>query len=312
MTLISRLLSLSLFAGLIVCTVPELKAADETKAVLVTGASSGLGRAIAEDLAARGYFVYAGARKDDDIAALSKIRNIQGIRLDVTVQEDIDAAVKTVTQAGRGLYGLVNNAGVAVMGEASKMELDDLVFTMDVNVYGPYRITRAFAPLIIESRGRITTIGSISGILSSRRLASYSMSKHAVEAYVDSLASEMADHGVAVSVVEPGNYESRIRHKAIEHARDAGASDEELAGLKAWANDDHKDPGEVAEAVYEALFSAVPKRRYMVVPNADEAEITIRKIIEEMVQLNQDQPYSYDRDTLIRMLDETLASTASN
>jgi NAD(P)-dependent dehydrogenase (short-subunit alcohol dehydrogenase family) len=312
MTLMSRLLSLSVFTGLIVCAVPELKAADDAKAVLVTGASSGLGRAIAENLAARGYFVYAGARKDDDIAALSKIRNIQGIRLDVTLQDDIDAAVETVTQAGRGLYGLVNNAGVAVMGEASKMELDDLVFTMDVNVYGPYRITRAFAPLIIKSRGRITTIGSISGILSSRRLASYSMSKHAVEAYVDALASEMADHGVAVSVVEPGNYESRIRHKAIEHARDAGASEEELAGLKAWAKDDHKDPGEVAEAVYQALFSEAPKRRYMVVPNANEAEITIRKIIEEMVQLNQDQPYSYDRDTLVRMLDEALASTASN
>ena len=294
--------------------VPTAMAAED-KAVLVTGASSGIGRRIAEDLVSRGYYVYAGARKAEDLAELDAIDNMEGVRLDVTVQDDIDAAVAQVTAGGRGLYGLVNNAGVAVMGDATKMTEDDLHFTMNVNVYGPYRITRAFAPLIIQSKGRVTTIGSISGILSGRSLASYSMSKHAIEAYTDALAGEMSDHDVEVSVIEPGNYQSRIRFKVLEQARARGADDEEIARLERWANAEHADPLDVAHAVHDALFAEQPKRRYMVVPNEGEADITIRKIIQEMVELNHDQPYTYSRDALITMLDDALAdidSAASN
>jgi len=87
-------------------------ALTEQKAVLITGASTGIGRHTTETLAADGYFVYAGARKQEDLDALNKIPNVEAIRLDVTVQDDIDAAVETVRQGGRGLYGLVNNAGV--------------------------------------------------------------------------------------------------------------------------------------------------------------------------------------------------------
>ncbi len=82
---------------------------DEQKAVLITGASTGIGRNIAETLAAKGHFVYAGARKQTDLDALNAIANIQGIRLDVTVQKEIDAAVETITNEGRGLYGLVSS-----------------------------------------------------------------------------------------------------------------------------------------------------------------------------------------------------------
>jgi NAD(P)-dependent dehydrogenase (short-subunit alcohol dehydrogenase family) len=281
---------------------------SENKAVLVTGASSGIGRKITEHLSANGFFVYAGARKPEDLAALDELENVKSVRLDVTVPEEIDKAVQMVSEAGRGLYGLVNNAGVAVLDEATSMSEGDLQFTMDVNVYGPYRVTKAFAPLIIASQGRITTIGSISGILSGRTGVSYSMSKHAVESYTDSLAAEMEEHGVAVSVVEPGSYESRIRHKVVVNAKQTGAPDERIDALEEWRDSDYKEPDEVAAAVYDFMVSDNPRRRYMVVPNQTEAEITIRKMIEETVQLNQDQPYAYDRDELVRMLDEALAS----
>ena len=287
-------------------------AESEQRAVLVTGASSGIGRAITEHLAANGFFVYAGARKPEDLAALDEIENVKSVRLDVTVQSDIDNAVRMVTEGGRGLFGLVNNAGVAVLGEATKMTEKDLELTMNVNVYGPYRITKAFAPLIIASHGRITNIGSISGILSGRTATSYAMSKHAVESYTDSLAAEMEEYGVAVSVVEPGNYQSRIRHKVVEVAKQQGAPDERVEALEQWRDTDYKEPDEVAEAVYSFMVSDSPKRRYMVVPNQTEAQITIQKIIEETVQLNQDQPYSYDRDELVRMLDEALSSLNGN
>ncbi|MBT5218310.1 MAG: SDR family NAD(P)-dependent oxidoreductase [Woeseia sp.] len=93
------------------------------------------------------------ARKAADIEALNAIENVQGIRLDVTVQEEIDAAVAHITKEGRGLYGLVNNAGVAVLGPLIEVSEADMQFQMDVNLFGPYRVSKAFAPLIIESRG---------------------------------------------------------------------------------------------------------------------------------------------------------------
>lgn len=289
----------------------------EQEAVLVTGASTGIGRNIAETLAREGHFVYAGARKQSDIDALSAIENIQGIRLDVTVQEEIDAAVETIEKEGRGLYGLVNNAGVAVLAPLIEVDEADMQFQMDVNLFGPYRVTKAFAPLIIASKGRITTTGSISGILSGFLVGPYSMSKHAIEAYTDSLAREMQKFGVEVSVVEPGNYNSAIydsilrrieqRDQTTEHS----LYKEELDRLLSNASNRPKDkePDEVSAAVLDALFEANPKRRYMVVPVERQAEITIRKAIEELVQLNERHDYSYERDELVGMLDEALAKS---
>jgi NAD(P)-dependent dehydrogenase (short-subunit alcohol dehydrogenase family) len=273
--------------------------ADTPKAVLVTGASTGIGRKITEHLAAKGYFVYAGARKQADLDALSAIKNVQAVKLDVTRQDDIDAALAIITKAGRGLHGLVNNAGVASVATATETSLEEFTLTMDVNVYGPWRVTRAFAPLIIASKGRITTIGSISGVLAPRDLTAYAMSKHAMEAFADSLAAQMAPLGVLVSIVEPGNFDS-----------DIGKSATQRTGKETRFTDrsKYKKPDEVAAAVELALFEATPKRRYMVTPDQREAEITIRKQIEQLVQLNEGQPYAYDREALIKMLDEALAT----
>lgn len=269
------------------------------QAVLVTGASSGIGRKITERLAAAGYFVYAGARKDSDLLELDAIDNVDSIRLDVTKPDEIAAAVATVTRAGRGLHGVVNNAGVAIVGPILQTRDEDFAFLFDVNVYGPFRVTKAFGPLLVESQGRVVNIGSISGILSARDLAAYSMSKHAIEAFTDALAAEVAPVGVKVSVVEPGNYRSEIGRSAAERAGVANR----LADRSRY-----KEPDEVADAVLHALSDTEPQRRYMVVPSQAEAEITISKQLEELVQLNANQPYSYDRKALGDMLDAALAA----
>jgi NAD(P)-dependent dehydrogenase (short-subunit alcohol dehydrogenase family) len=292
-------------------------ATNSQKAVLVTGASSGIGKKITELLSAKGVFVYAGARKASDLEALDAMDNVKSIRLDVTIQDDIDAAVDIISREGRGLHGLVNNAGVAILAPLIEVEESELDFLFDVNIYGPYRVTKAFAPLIIESKGRITTISSISGILSGTLFGPYSMSKHAMEAYSDSLAREMERFGVTVSVVEPGNYESKIGETLKKRMESRGidlegsAYQKEMQGMldRVASGTPQKDPAEVAEAVYHALFDANPKMRYMVVPNERQAEITIRKAIQEMVQLNEGQPYTYDREALIAMLDEALQSS---
>jgi len=270
------------------------------RAVLVTGASTGIGRNVTERLAAAGYFVYAGARKDADLAALNAIRNVQAVRLDVTRQADVDAAVQLITKAGRGLYGLVNNAGVASVGPLATMSMDEIDLQMQVNVYGPVRMSKAFLPLLLESKGRITNIGSISGVLAGKDLNAYSMSKHAMEAFTDSLAAELAPQGVIVNIVEPGNYNSEI-----------GASATRRTGVQSRFTDrsKYKQPDEVAAAVELALFEPTPKRRYMVTPDQGEAERTIRKQLEQLAQLNERQPYSYDRDALVKLLDEALKAS---
>ena len=314
-----HLIHTAALAALLIGAPLGVTSADEgvdQKAVLVTGASTGIGRNIVERLAAEGYFVFAGARKDADMEELDAIDNVKALRLDVTSQEDVDAAVETVKQEGKGLYGLINNAGVAVIGPLSQTPDSDLHFVFGVNIGGVVRITRAFAPMIINSKGRIMTTGSISGILSSPTLGVYSMSKHAVEAFTDSLAGEMAEHGVSVSVIEPGNYKSKIRRTTVQRTRErmeaAGVepTDEQRERFDSTAERELalKEPDEVSDAFMHALTSDEPKRRYMVVPNAEEAELTIRKAIEELVQLNDWQAYSFDRDELVKMIDEALTS----
>ena len=203
----------SIAVTLLLCVSPPvLPAADATnqKAVLVTGATTGIGRAIAERLAAGGVFVYAGARKDADMAALNRIDNIMAVRLDVTKQDQIDAAVEMIREEGRGLWGLVNNAGVNVVAPMIEASESDFRFLFDVNVFGVYRVTKAFAPLIVESEGRIVNISSISGVLSGPGYGMYAGSKHALEAMTDATAGELGEFGVHVAAVNPGNFASEI------------------------------------------------------------------------------------------------------
>jgi NAD(P)-dependent dehydrogenase (short-subunit alcohol dehydrogenase family) len=285
------------------------------QAVLVTGASTGIGRKITEVLAGKGYFVYAGARKEQDLRELDAIANVKSIKLDVTVNDEVGAAVRTIEAAGRGLYGIVNNAGVAIVGPLIEVEEEDLKFQFDVNVYGPYRVTKAFSKLLIASKGRVTTIGSISGILSGPLLGAYSMSKHAVEAYTDALAAEMARVNVKASVIEPGNYSSEMGKNVVRRMEERGTKiegslyEKELRVLMSSVSAESRDPepDDVAQAVLHALFDPNPKARYLVVPNQRQAESTIRKAILELVQLNEGHRFSYPRDSLVAMLDQALA-----
>lgn len=315
-TAIAVLLTLALTAAF----APVSRAADGAqKAVLVTGASSGIGRRITERFAAEGHFVYAGARKAEDIAALSAMDNVMGIRLDVTVQDEIDAAVALIRREGRGLWGIINNAGVYVGGPMLEIDEDDLDFQFDVNVYGPYRVNRAFADMILESGGRFSVISSISGILSAPGSGPYSMSKHAMEAYTDSLAAEMAmiDSAVRVSAIEPGNYRSRIANSACDRFLETGRFD----APSRWpaynermqercesdpSRNQYPEPDDVADAALHAMFDPAPKEHYLVVPVRREAEWTIYKAIEELVELNRGHDFSFSRDELVDMLDDEL------
>ncbi len=298
---------------------PLAAISDEHKSILVTGASTGIGRNLTETLAENGYHVYAGARKDEDLAELNEIENVTAVRLDVTKQDQIDAVVEMIEDTDTGLYGLVNNAGVGGGGPVMGTAIDDHAFVYKVNVEGVYRVTQAFLQLIIDSGGRIVTTGSIAGTLSPATYSSYSGSKHWIESFTDSLAEEMESHGVSVSVVEPGSYKSNIRRTSVARqleqveatggkvTREMQEQYEETAAREL----SYKEPDEVSEAFIHALSDDKPLRRYLVVPAADQQEATIAKQVNELVQLNQWGPYQYSRDELVEMLDAALSGATA-
>jgi len=296
--------------------VGEVEAAEPTqKAVLVTGASTGLGRAIAERLATEGYLVFAGARKKTDLDALDAIENIRAIRLDVTVDEEVEAAVATIRAEGRGLYGLVNNAGVLITGPTSEVDIEKAKWLFDVNVFGVMRVTQAFVPLIIESKGRIINIGSISGNLAPQFLGPYAMSKHAIEAYSDSLGAGMERFGVNVSIVAPGDYDSEIWNRDLSKARVSGIVREDspyYEDYQEWmdlvANLESKSPIEVADTTLRALTDEAPSRRYLIVPNEMEMGWVIGAAVMRLAELNANHNFSYSDEELIAMLKAAMAN----
>ena len=287
------------------------------KAVLITGATTGIGRAAAEHLAQAGYLVYAGARKDADMDELNSIENIVAVRIDVTDQDQIDAAVEQIRDEGHGLWGLVNNAGVNVVAPLIVAKESDFDFLFDVNVYGVFRVTKAFAPLIIESKGRIVNISSISGVLSGSGYGMYSASKHALEAMTDSLAMELHPFGVHVAAVNPGNFASEIgltRCKRLlkdSSDDDWGLFEERRQSmldscrnrLEAGVQNEGTPPDAVARAIEKALFEENPRERYLVVPRQAEAGWTIAKAVGELLALNVGHEHTYSREELIELID---------
>jgi NAD(P)-dependent dehydrogenase (short-subunit alcohol dehydrogenase family) len=310
-----------IFILLFVVFIPALGAcADSTteesqdqQAVLITGASTGIGRAIAEKLASEGYFVYAGARKQSDLDALEAIDNIQAIRIDVTIQEEVDAAVELVSAEGRGLFALINNAGVLITGPSAETDIDDAKWLFEVNVFGVMRMTSAFAPLIIESKGRIIHIGSIAGSVGFNFIGPYSMSKHAIEAYTESLAIEMASLGVGVSVIKPGDYSSEIWKGDKERVRLAKLIEDGSLYVEAYeewldfvADLDSKPPGEVADTALMALTDEPMARRYMIVPNDAEMSWVMDNLVDRLADLNRNNVYSWTPEQISTAVGEAI------
>lgn len=315
---IQQLFSL-LIASTLLLAVPATAIGEpQIKSVLVTGASTGIGRNLSETLARSGYHVYAGARKHKDIAELNGIDNITAVRLDVTKQDEIDAVVAMIRKKGTGLYGLVNNAGIGGGGPVLETPIEDQTMIYLINVEGVYRVTKAFAPLIIESKGRIATTGSIAGTVTNSRLNAYSGSKHWIEAFTDGLALEMEPLDVSVSVIEPGNYQSHIRRSTVlrEFAKVKAAGGQITEDMQKIYDETAayeltlKKPDEVSAAYMHALFDSKPLRRYVVTPNQQEQARTINTKVRQLVQLNQWGSHTYSRDELVEMLDKIIAEEA--
>jgi NAD(P)-dependent dehydrogenase (short-subunit alcohol dehydrogenase family) len=253
---------------------------QNSKAVLVTGASSGIGRECALRLSSRGFHVFAGVRKDADGARLKAEASgaITPVLLDVTDSASITRAAQSVsgTLGAGGLYGLVNNAGIAVAGPLEMLPPEALRMQFDVNVIGQIAVTQAFLPLLRAARGRIIIMGSILGRMALPFVGAYSAAKFALEALAESLGMEVRPFGVSVSIIEPGNIAtpiwSKSRSTALDTAGDLAAGKWDLYRVRAESFQRYTDhasasgipSGRVARVVEKALSARRARTRYTV------------------------------------------------
>lgn len=257
--------------------------------VVVTGASSGIGRATAEHLADAGWQVFAGVRRQADADALARA-SITPLLLDVTDADSVRAAVAGVReQAGDRLDGLVNNAGISLGAPVEFVDLDELRSLFEVNVVGLVATTQAFLPLLRNAPGRIVCIGSISGRFAFPFLGGYAASKHAVEALCDSLRTELRPWHLPVSLVEPGNVDTAIwdKGRADFDAKVAAWPDEAqrlygdtvplMRRVVEQSQRHSVPPQRVARSVEHALTARRPRARYLVGADAH-AQAILRRL----------------------------------
>jgi NAD(P)-dependent dehydrogenase (short-subunit alcohol dehydrogenase family) len=249
-------------------------------AVVITGASTGIGRATARYLAERGFRVFAGVRRDEDAEALRQesAGRLTPVRVDVTDRGSIESAAREVEAAlgGEGLRGLVNNAGIGIGAPLEFIDLDELRRQLEVNVIGPIAVTQAFLALIRACSGRVVNVGSIGGRVAQPMLGPYNASKFALEALSDSLRMELAPWGIHVSLVEPGSIATAIWEKTDAYAErmipTLGPRARELYGTAIGAVLDAARtlskqaiaPQAVSKAIHHALTARRPRTRYLV------------------------------------------------
>lgn len=254
----------------------EQTAAPDRRAVLISGASTGIGEATALRLARDGYTVYAGTRKAADAERLAALHpNLRAIALDVTDDAAIASAVERIASDGVPLFATINNAGVATGGPLEYLPIASLRAQFEVNVFGAIALSQATLPLLRASRGRIVMIGSIAGRLAAPFLGPYGASKAALASLTDSLRMELAGSGVAVSLFEFAAVKTPIwakgralkeqlvqslppeayrRYERVIEAIGHQLDHEERVGI---------DPSLVAAALAGSLASERPRARYL-------------------------------------------------
>lgn len=227
------------------------------KAVIITGASSGIGKDTAQVLAKGGYHVFAGVRKKKDFDAWAGQANVTPVVLDVTSEHDCRNAVAELGERLRSAseVHLVNNAGIALGGPVEGLPVEKWKEQFEVNVFGLLRATQAFLPFVRATRGRVVNISSVSGLATSPYLGPYSASKFAVESISDALRREMRQFGVQVIIVEPGPIATPIWEKSLGRKEEVlGQISEEMKQLYG------REMSQFFDGVDKAAKSAVPVR----------------------------------------------------
>ncbi|CAF1020936.1 unnamed protein product [Adineta steineri] len=250
------------------------------KYVLISGCDSGFGHGLAIELDKQGFNVLAGVYSSNSKDSLGQILSSRAtiFQLDITRQEDIDAAYELVSNKTKVLHALVNNAGIGAGGYIDWISLDFMRRMMDVNFFGHVAMTKKFLPLLIVRRdSRVVNICSVAGYLTKPGMSAYSASKYALESFSDCLRREMAVWGLRVSIIEPGFMKTNIveGHDKSLSVLWNGLSDDTK---ERWGEDNLKqqiqevlnnifmkraeNPAKVVQALKHAVMNTVPQIRY--------------------------------------------------
>jgi len=188
-------------------------------AVLITGASTGIGLECAFALVEREFHVFAGVRKEADAQRLREraTERLTPVMIDVTDATSIRAALNEITRSvgEAGLAGLVNNAGIGVVGPIEFVPIERFREQFEVNLIGQVAVTQAFLPLLRAAKGRIINMGSIAGRVAAPYIGPYAMTKHALEALTDALRLELRHMGISVSIIQPDYVRTPIWDKSL-------------------------------------------------------------------------------------------------
>jgi hypothetical protein len=286
----------------------------ERPTAVVTGVSTGIGRAVARSLIDAGWRVFGSVRKETDAAAAQAALGeaFSPLLLDVTNDAAIRAAAREVEAAlgGVTLKGLVNNAGVAMAGPVGHLPIADLERQLDVNLYGPLRVIQAFLPMLGVDRrfrgapGRIVNMSSVAGRIASPFMAPYAISKHALEAMSESLRRELLMHGVDVVIIGPGAVKTPIwakaddldisRYESTEYAPFLARMKSAMQAFGA----EGLPPEAVGDLVRDVLTALRPKPRYAILKNRfllwTLPNILPRRVIDRMIAKRFEMPTRRD------------------
>jgi NAD(P)-dependent dehydrogenase (short-subunit alcohol dehydrogenase family) len=245
------------------------------RSVLVTGASTGIGRATALRLDAAGWRVFAGVRKEEDAESLRRAgsERLEPLFIDVTDAEQIAAGAARIEAEPGGLSGLVNNAGVAIPSPLETMPIDDFRRQIEINLTAHVAVTQAMLPAIRRGGGRIVFISSIGGRIAFPMTGAYHVAKFGIEAAGDVFRQELRPWGIPVSIVEPGSIATPIWERGESEADQLGDSKRESLYGQAIASyrkvvrqlaERGIAPEKVAETIEHALTARRPRTRYLV------------------------------------------------
>lgn len=259
------------------------RASGKPQTVFITGGAGGLGGATAKYLGARGWRVFAADVVEEALARIGEDRNITPVHLDVTDAASVEAAARSVAKRVDGLDGVVNFAGILAVGSLIEITEEALRRVLDVNVMGTFRVNKALFPLVLARQGRIVNISSETGWQSGMPFnGPYAMSKHAIEAYSDSLRRELRFLGVAVIKIQPGPFKTemvagieRNFARAAKESSHFGALLRTLKGMTLAEQAKAHDPILVAAAVHTALTARHPAPAYSVKPDPGRTAINL-------------------------------------
>jgi len=254
------------------------------KSILITGASTGIGKSCAVHLAGIGFKIFAGVRKEQDAKDWQKkgYENIQPVILDVTDIKQVEATSEILTNEKEyPLYGLINNAGIGISGVVEVTPADDFLNLLKVNVLGMHAVTKSVLPLLRKSQGRIINIGSTASFFAGPGSSAYTASKFAVRGYTDCLRVEVTSFGMHVSLIAPGAIETEIWNKSAEYKKslrkNTSAEIQEAYRMFISASDKmikkiKPIPAiHVAKATEHALTAKKPKYTYIIGHDAKKA-----------------------------------------